>query len=326
MNAIVLAGGFGSRLRPLTDETPKPALKVAGRPTLDYVVSQLRFYGVSDVVFTLGYRAEQIRALCEGYADLRRRYTVERVPLGTAGAVKAAEKSLDDVFLVLSGDCLSNIDLGKMIAKHLASPYSVTISLTSVADPRRYGVATLDGDGVRGFVEKPSDCRYGRLVSTGVYAVDKSVLNEVESGVATDFARDLFPRLVERGEVGAFVHDGYWCDIGDKRSYYEANFFMADGGFYPFIRSATVPPVKRDGCLLGRNATVVGSAKNCVVGEGSVVASCAEIRDCVVGDGVIVRGVHYGEIIGNGFVEKCRLSERFARLPDGFLRPALDGV
>lgn len=322
MNSIILAGGFGTRLKPLTDSIPKPALKIANRPVLDYVTSQLRFYGIADAVFTLGYKPEIIREICENYDKITARFTVEDKPLGTAGAVKAAENMLDDVFLVMSGDAISDIDLGAMVAAHLNSDNLVTVALTTVPDPRRYGVARLDGDKITSFVEKPSDERFGRLVNAGVYVADKSVLNLIPGGTQYDFARDLFPRLVKTRKLGAFLHGGYWCDVGDKKSFYEANFYMSDGGFYPFVGSKTVPSVRRNGCLIGKNAIVTGSARYSIIGENAVVTSGAQIRDCVVLDGATVRGVHYGEIIGDGFVEKCRISERFPSLAENFYKEA----
>lgn len=322
MNSIILAGGFGTRLKPLTDSVPKPALKIANRPVLDYVVGQLAFYGIKNAVFTLGYKPEIIRDICLGYEGIAARFTVENKPLGTAGAVKAAEKLLDDVFLVMSGDAISDIDLGAMIAAHLSSDNAVTVALTTVADPRRYGVARLDGDKIAEFVEKPSDEGFGRLVNTGVYVADKSVLGLIPPDKQYDFARDLFPELVKKRKLGAFLHGGYWCDVGDKKSFYEANFYMADGGFFPFVGSKTVPSVRRNGCLIGKNAVVTGSAHYSIIGENSVISSGAAVRDCIVTDGVTVRGVHYGEIIGDGFVEKCRISERFPNLPENFYKEA----
>lgn len=322
MNSIILAGGFGTRLKPLTDNVPKPALKIANRPVLDYVASQLKFYGITDAVFTLGYKPEIIREICENYDGITARFTLEDKPLGTAGAVKAAESLLDDVFLVMSGDAISDIDLGAMIAAHLSSDNLVTVALTTVPDPRRYGVARLDGDKIASFVEKPADDRYGRLVNAGVYVADKSVLSLIPKEKQYDFARDLFPKLVGTRKLGAFLHGGYWCDVGDKKSFYEANFYMSDGGFFPFVGSKTVPSVRRNGCLIGKNAVVTGRARYSIIGEDAVITSGAEIRDCIVLDGVTVSGTHYGEIIGDGFVEKCRISERFPSLTENFYKEA----
>lgn len=306
MNAIVLAGGFGSRLRPLTDSVPKPMLKIANVPMLDYVVAWLVRYGFNDLVFTLGYLPEVVRDFVSGYKGINCRFKLETEPLGTAGAVKNADDCLDDVFVVASGDALSNIDLDKMLDFHFRGGADVTMACSAVQNPRLYGVVNAAEDGtINGFIEKPDTLEYGNLVNAGVYVMNKSVLEEVPRGVKFDFSRDLFPSLVAAGRIKAFVHRDYWCDIGDKLSYYKANFFMKDGGFYPSVPSFSseryASTLKSDS-LVSNSAVTVGGAFDSIIGEGARVASSAEIADCVVLDGALVTGRHKFCIIGADFV------------------------
>lgn len=309
MNAIVLAGGFGSRLMPLTKDTPKPMLKIANRPVLDYVVAQLYAYGLSDIVFTLGYLPEKIENFVVSYRGITPKFSVESVPLGTAGGVKKAEDMLDELFVAVSGDALSNIDLGQMTAEHLRSGADVTLAAVKVADPGRYGVVTLAGDGktVTGFTEKPGYGASGSLVNAGVYVISKRVLGYIPRGINFDFARDLFPQLVEARTLKAYRHDGYWCDIGDKASYYRANFFMREGGFYtpvPSFAEAEMSSVERGGNLLATGAVTVGGCRGSIVGKGARIVSGADVNECVILDGATVTGKHSRCIIGADFVEE----------------------
>ncbi len=307
MNAIVLAGGFGSRLRPLTDAVPKPMLKIANVPMLDYVVAWLAFYGFTDITFTLGYLPEIVKNFVSDYKGIKARFTLETDPLGTAGAVKNAEAYLDDIFVVASGDALCDINLAKMLKFHLDSGANVTMACATVKNPRLYGVVNADDDGtINGFIEKPQTSDYGNLVNAGVYIMNKSALALVPQGVKFDFSRDLFPSLVVTRKVKAFVHHGYWCDIGDKESYYRANYFMKDGGFYPSVPSFNGEryrsELSRDN-LVSKSAVTVGYAANSIIGENARIASGAAISDCVVLDDALVTCRRRFCIIGKDFVE-----------------------
>lgn len=316
MNAIVLAGGFGSRLKPLTDNCPKPMLPLANRPMLDYVVAQLYHYGITDVTFTLGYKAEQVYTFCSRYNQITAHFSTEEQPLGTAGGVKNASEFLDDVFIVISGDALNNVNLSEMIEKHLSSANDVTMTVTSVDNPSLYGVVNInETDKVISFVEKPATREYGNLVNTGIYVINKSVLSYVPSGVSFDFARNLFPTLLQTNKVGAYLHNGYWCDIGDKQSYFKANFYVRSGGFYPVLKNENILPSRENaGSLLGNNATTLGKVDDCIIGKNSHVASCARLKNCIVMENVTVTENYENAIIGTDFVEKVDFdlkAERF---------------
>lgn len=312
MNAIVLAGGFGTRLKPLTDTCPKPMLKIANVPMLDYVVAQLNYYGIDDMVFTLGYMPEKVRDYVSRYKGIRCRFSEEYMPLGTAGGVKLAEDMLDEVFFVVSGDALSDIDLTSMLEAHLNSGAEITMACTAVKNPRLYGVVRLDSQNtVTGFVEKPATEEFGNLVNAGVYVVNKSVLDYIPRNVSFDFSRNLFPELVSRRRLNAYLHNGYWCDIGDKESYFAANFFMLEGGFYPqvpsFSQDEFLSRVSGDS-LVSASAVTVGRFSSSVIGRGARIASSADISDCIVMDGALVTGTHFREIIGPDYVEKLNIT------------------
>lgn len=233
MNAIILAGGRGTRLAPLTDLTPKPLLEVAGRPILDYVVGQLIRYGFREIVFTAGYLAEQIERRANQYKDIKAVCIAEKEALGTAGAVKNAEKYLGDTFVVMSGDCISDIDLSAMLAAHKRKNADITIASAAVKDPTLYGVISAGSDGrIIDFHEKPKDASFGTTVNAGVYVVSKRALSGIERGVFYDFSKQLFPKLLPLGGLYEYRHYGYWSDLGDFAGYYAAGAKFAGGYFY----------------------------------------------------------------------------------------------
>ena len=224
MNAIILAGGRGSRLAPLTDTTPKPMLPLYNRPMLDYVMSQLYNFGITDVVCTVGYKREQIEARMRQYENIRYRIVKEEKPLGTGGAVKNCEKYLHEVFVVVSGDCLNDIDLDAMIKVHTESKKDVTIAVVNVEDATKFGVVKVDENAdICEFIEKPKTNDYGTLINAGVYVINKSVIQQMQEGVC-DFAKDVFPVLVQNRKIGAYFHNGFWTDIGAVGDYYQANY------------------------------------------------------------------------------------------------------
>ena len=297
MNAVILCGGFGKRLAPLTNDLPKPMLSVANRPMLDYAVSQLSYYGISDVTFTLAYMPTKITEWVNGYKELSRHFSVEESPLGTAGGVKNAMKYLDDVFVVASGDGLNNIDLAAMYSCHIKRGADVTMAITPSDTPWLYGVVEHSGGYVREFAEKPRDAIGKKWINTGVYIVNKYVLDYVPGGTFYDFSKDLFPLVLEKGAIGVYEHNGYWSDIGDFFSYYKANMDMVKGGFYPFAYNRFYEKDSElyggsDISLVSQSASVVGRISGCIIGRGSRVASGAVLNRCVVLDGTVVSGRH----------------------------------
>lgn len=313
MNAIVLAGGFGSRLKPLTDEIPKPMLKIANRPMLSYVVSQLAAHNIYDITFTLGYRPEMIRQYVDAFDKITPSYSIETEPLGTAGGVKKAADFLDDTFVVVSGDALSDIDISKMAEKHFKTGADITMAVTTVDNPTLYGVCRLDeNDMVTEFIEKPSDDRYGNLVNTGIYIINKRALSFVPENKMYDFSRDLFPQFINKG-LFAYVHDGYWSDIGDKDSYYKANFHLIDGGFYDELFNKYDDEnslMHLNGSLISKQAVTVGDYHNSVIDKGVTIQSGARLENCVVFNDVSVAGQYFNCIVGKDFVVEISKNEQ----------------
>lgn len=304
MNAVILAGGFGSRLRPLTDTTPKPMLPIANQPMIDFVISHLVSFGVHDIVFTLGYFPEKVTAWVDGYKSVVPHYVVEDVPLGTAGGVKAAFEYLDDNFIVVSGDALENVDYAAMTAAHVSSGRAVTMAVTHVSDARPFGLVEISGDLVTKLTEKPANLCEG-IVNCGVYIIRRSVLERIPPQTFYDFSRDFFPALISEGEVGAYFHDGYWSDIGSPSSYYEANFSMKNGGFYPRIynrfRTVSHKLGGEEFTLAAYSALVTGRCRDSIVCEGAAISSGGAVDRCLVMPGATVRGTHYSEIVGEDF-------------------------
>lgn len=227
MKAVVMAGGEGSRLRPLTITRPKPMVPVANKPVIAHILDLLKRHGITEVIVTVQYMAEIIQDyLGDGQnLGMRIHYSVEEVPLGTAGSVKNAQSYLDDTFLVISGDALTDFDLTALIHYHRSKQALATLTLYRVPNPLEYGVVIVDKDGrIRQFLEKPS---WGEVISdtvnTGIYILEPEVLDYFKPGQVFDFSKDLFPMLLERdAPLYGCVAEGYWCDIGSIQEYIRA--------------------------------------------------------------------------------------------------------
>lgn len=228
MQAVIMAGGRGSRLMPLTNNMPKPLVPIVDRPVMWYIIRLLREAGVTDITVTLGYRGDMIRrAFGDGSSmDVRLRYTEESVPLGTAGGVKLAAPYLTEDFVVVSGDAYTDFDLTVLADFHYARGGLVTIATYTVPDPTQFGVVETDADGlVRAFAEKPLHPA-GNQVNTGIYVCDRRLLSLIPEGFC-DFARDVFPRLI--GNMYAKPMAGFWSDIGTLPTYYRTNLQVVTG-------------------------------------------------------------------------------------------------
>jgi mannose-1-phosphate guanylyltransferase len=319
--AVILVGGEGTRLRPITSRVPKPAAPVMGRPFISYILENLARHGVERVVFSTGYLAAAIEAeIGDGSRyGLEARYAFEDTPLGTAGAIRNAEPELGPGgFLVFNGDILSDVDLSALVGFHRTSRGAATLLTTRVADPRRYGLVDLGPDGrVAAFLEKPGPDRLGPgLINAGVYVLEHEVLDMIPPARQFSIEREVFPDLAALGRLYAFVGTGYWRDIGTPQSYLEAHFDLLgnslvtgarrDGRPLSVSRGARiepgawiVPPAHvESGVVIGANArvgpwTVVG--RDSRVGPGArIVASVLQEgvdvgRDAVVERSVIVR-------------------------------------
>jgi mannose-1-phosphate guanylyltransferase len=323
VQALILAGGEGTRLRPLTSTVPKPVVPLVDRPFIAFMLDWLRRHGVDDVVLSCGHLAAGVRnVLGDGSAfGVRLRYVEEPRPLGTGGALKYAETLLDERFLMLNGDVLSDIDVRAQIARHEATNARATLTLTPVDDPSAYGLVRTAPDGqVTAFVEKPSPDQVDtRNISAGVYVLERSVLDMLEPGESASIERDVFPRLVGHG-LYAHVGEGYWRDIGTPAGYLEGtcdilegtvftdvaqrmgtSFLCVESGVESAGRIVPAALVER-GCRIAEGARVGGRAvlehsvtigakspvEQAVVMRGAEIGSNCTLRGCVVGGGVRV--------------------------------------
>jgi mannose-1-phosphate guanylyltransferase / phosphomannomutase len=234
VKAVVMAGGEGTRLRPLTSNQPKPMVPIVGKPCMEHIVELLRRHGFEEIVVTLAFMPQTIRSYFgtgEGQA-LQISYSVEETPAGTAGSVKLAEEALDEPFLVISGDALCDIDLGALVRFHREREALVTIALKSVDNPLEFGIVVTDEDGrIERFLEKPSWAQvFTDTINTGIYVVEPEVLRHIPTDRPYDFSKELFPLLLEKGRpLYGWVAEGYWQDIGNLDQYRQANFDALDG-------------------------------------------------------------------------------------------------
>jgi NDP-sugar pyrophosphorylase family protein len=228
MRAVILAGGEGTRLRPLTLTLPKPVVPVVDRPFLRHQLDLLSSVGVEEVVFSLAYRPEKVEQLFGDGRGLgkRIRYAVEQTPLGTGGAVKNAEPFLDGTTIVFNGDVLTDVDLPAVVAAHRRAGARATLVLAPVPNPAAYGLVEADAEGrVQRFVEKPDPSQITTdTINAGIYVLETSTLDLMPGGVKHSIERAFFPTLLERGDrVQAHVHRGYWIDIGTPAKYLQVH-------------------------------------------------------------------------------------------------------
>lgn len=290
--AVILAGGQGTRLRPLTLARAKPVVPLLNRPFLAYQLALLGRHGVTDVLLSCQYRVEDIKkALGEETLGVRLRYVVEAEPLGTGGGVRNAADLASGLVFVLNGDVLTDADLGAMLAFHEARRARVTIYLTRVSDPRQYGLVETAADGrIERFREKPGP---GEPITTdtvnaGIYLIDAELLRRMPAGRAVSIEREFFPALIEDGvPCYGWSAPAYWRDIGNAAAYREAQMDLLDGR----VRTSLSPAgTLRDGVWLADGE--VGAARlrgPSVVGSGVRLAADAEIGPrAVLGPGTVV--------------------------------------
>jgi mannose-1-phosphate guanylyltransferase / phosphomannomutase len=234
MKAVVMAGGEGSRLRPLTVTRPKPMVPIVGRPVMEHILNLLKTHGITDVVVTVQYMASAIE---DYFGDgnqlgMHISYSREEVPLGTAGSVKNAEAMLDEPFLVISGDALTDFNLSEIIKYHQDHKALATLTLAHVANPLEYGVIITNDDGhISQFLEKPSWGEvFSDTINTGIYVLDPIVFSYFERDKVFDFSQELFPMMLEKGDpLYGYVADGYWCDVGNLAEYMRAGADVLQG-------------------------------------------------------------------------------------------------
>jgi mannose-1-phosphate guanylyltransferase / phosphomannomutase len=319
-----MAGGEGTRLRPMTANQPKPLLPVANRPIMEHVLRLLKRHGFDETIVTVQFLAALVRNYFGDGEDfgMSLQYATEESPLGTAGSVKNAEDALrDEPFVVISGDALTDIDLSEMVRFHKQNGALVTVGLTRVPDPLEFGIVIADEDGrIQRFLEKPTWGQvFSDTVNTGIYVMEPEVLAEVPGKESVDWSSDVFPRLLERGaELFGYVSGGYWEDVGTHESYLKAQADVLSGRVEADIEGFEVSPgvwvaegaeVDPEALLTGplcigdyakveagaqlREYTVVGS--NVVIKEGAFLHRAVVHNNVYVGQGATLRGCVIGK-------------------------------
>jgi mannose-1-phosphate guanylyltransferase len=321
MKAVILVGGEGTRLRPLTLTTPKPVVPVVDRPFLRHQLDLLSTVGVTEVVFSVAYRPERVQEVFgDGRALGKRiRYAVEETPLGTGGAVKNAEAHLDQTTIVFNGDVLTDVDLPAVVRRHREARASATLVLAPVPNPAAYGLVEFDEAGrIRRFLEKPDPAQITTdTINAGIYVLEKETLSLMPAAVNHSIERGFFPALLARGDyVAAYVHRGYWIDIGTPEKYLQVHRDILRGRFRVALRARAVsggwvegPDEIEDGAVLegpfyvgagcrlaagarvGPDVTLVGDVR---IGEGATVRDSVVWAGVEIGAGARVEGALLG--------------------------------
>src|SRR5262245_28837468 len=317
MKGLILAGGKGTRLRPLTINTPKPVVPVANSPFLLYQIDLMRGGNISEIILSLSYQPRKIEDLLKDGSDygVWIRYAVEGTPLGTGGAFKNAEEHIDSSTVVFNGDVLTDIDLSTVVAHHRERRAVATLVLTPVENPSAYGLVETSPDGwIQRFIEKPGpDEITCNTINAGIYVLEPSVLKYMPKGEPYSFERGLFPTLLENKEpVLAFLFDKYWIDIGTPQKYLEVHQDILSRKFV----SARVGKNALDRALLPGGAVVDANSivdqdvtiregvriENSVIGKNCKIDAGAHIVDSVLwsGNTVDAEARIHGSLVGKG--------------------------
>jgi mannose-1-phosphate guanylyltransferase len=305
VQALILAGGEGTRLRPLTYTTPKPVMPLAGRPFLSFMLDWARSHGVDEVILSCGFLSDGVkRVLGDIYDGMRLRYVVEDEPLGTAGPVRLAldEGVLAERLIVLNGDVLTDVDLSAEVAQHVDTGARATLALYPVDDTASYGVVPTDDEGrVEAFLEKSEGEAPTNRINAGSYVIERDVIESIPAGRPVSFEREVFPALVGDGLYG-YTAEGYWIDIGTPDRYLEATWDLLAGRV-----ESKLPPRDETGSLVDESCLISGAhigpqsvlGAHCSVGSDSriersvlhervTVGADAAVRECVLAEGVRV--------------------------------------
>ena len=360
MRAVVMAGGEGTRLRPLTSNQPKPMVSLCGKPCMEYIVELLKRHGIDETVVTLMFLPKVIRDYFGDGSSLgvSMNYSVEQAPAGTAGSVKLAEDHLrDDTFIVISGDALTDFDLSEIVAFHKRRGAMVTIALKRVENPLDFGVVVVDEEGrIERFLEKPTWGQvFSDTVNTGIYVLEPEVFDHIPADTQYDFSQDLFPKLFEMGApLFGYVAEGYWQDIGSLPQYLAANrdlldgkveaeipgielhdrIFLGDGINLDSLENMSGPAfignyAKIDATasigrysVLGSNVVVKGHAetRNSVIGANTYIGASAKVYGTIVGKNCDVKA---GATFSEGVAigDECVIGEQAYIAPDVKIYP-----
>jgi NDP-sugar pyrophosphorylase family protein len=338
MKAIILAGGFATRLRPISYVIPKLLFPVAGKPMIYWTLDLLRRSRVDEVILGVNYLAEELRkSVGDDYRGIRIKYSLERLPLGTAGPIKLASQmtQLTETFIVMNGDIITNINFHEMLRCHKFPSAEITDALHEVEDPAQFGVVELDkASRIIRFVEKPDKKDApSHLINAGIYLIEPSVLKQIPSGRKVSLEREIFPGLAERGKLRGFELSDYWFDIGNLSDYRKANFVLAKKitGMSVRLGAGSVaknfkvmPPI-----LIGKHTTVghetrlgpnVILGKNVLVGKRVMMSNSIIFDDVQIGDGSVVTGaiIASNSTVGKGVrIERGTIISSNVSISDG---------
>ncbi|UCC80103.1 MAG: NTP transferase domain-containing protein [Candidatus Zixiibacteriota bacterium] len=306
MKAVIMAGGFGTRLRPLTANLPKPMVPLVGRPVMEHIVILLKKHGITDILAILYFQSEQIRLYFGNGKKwgVKFDYVTAEADFGTAGSVKNAENFLDDRFIIISGDVVTDFDISQAIEFHEGKKADATMVLTPVEDPVSYGIVITSKSGkITRFLEKPSWGKvFSDTVNTGIYILEPGVLKMIPPKTEFDFSKNLFPLMLsKKRKLYGYVASGYWKDIGNIEEYFQAHQDVLEG-----IVSLGIPGKKTklngNTLYLGNNSMISHSANfsgNVVIGDNVRIGPRAKIYNSVVGsNSVIGRDVNINRIVG----------------------------
>ncbi len=332
LKAVVMAGGKGTRLRPITYSIPKPLVPIAGKPCIGYVLDSYNEAGIKDAIITAGYKFE---ALINGVIKFKNRdqnilFSVEREPVGTAGSIKMVSKFIDDTFIVGSGDTLIDFNIGKLVDFHRKNKSKITIALTNVEDPSQLGIVELKDNVITRFLEKPTpEQTFSNLVNAGLYVVEPEILDYIPEGEPYDFAKQLFPKLIENGiKIHGYIGEGTWLDTGRPNDMIRANQLMTEKYGYNYAENSVSGKLIINSSLRQFQGTTlkgpsfIGEKVTAAAGssiESSAIYDCVQIgknvtiKDSILMDGVKVSdGAHIDKsVIMGGTVigEKCEIHE-----------------
>jgi mannose-1-phosphate guanylyltransferase / phosphomannomutase len=312
MKAVIMAGGEGTRLRPLTSNQPKPMLPMANIPMMEHVVNLLRQHGFEDIVVTVAFMANAIRTYFGDGSEfgVRMVYATESTPLGTAGSVRNARDELDERFLVLSGDVLTDIDLAQVVDFHDARGGLATLALKAVENPLEFGIVITRDDGsIERFLEKPTWGQvFSDTINTGIYVLEPEIFDFIPEGLPVDFSGDSFPEALAAGKpLFGYIADGYWEDVGTLEAYLKAHQDILDQRVQVDIRGFELRPrvwlgkgAEIDPSVVIDGPAVIGD--NCVIGPGARIGEyCTLGRNVRVGDNAVLQRsvVHDNAYLGS---------------------------
>lgn len=313
MKAVILAGGKGTRLRPVTCELPKPMVPVLNIPLMEHLILLLKKHGIRDIGVTLMYLPQKIKSYFGDGSKwgVRLQYFIEDNPRGTAGSLLHAASFLNEPFIVLSGDCITDINLTEAIGFHRQQRALATIVLTRSDNPLDFGIVMTDNAGrIVSFLEKPALCEvFSDIVNTGIYVLEPDVLNYIEPGHPFDFSRELFPKLLESGlRLSGYTTDRYWSDVGSVENYLNAHkdIFDKKTDLFPLIKGGVLRVITGRSTVIEPTALVHGPCvigNNCYIGHRTVIDSYSVIGDnCIIEDhSYIKKSILYNSItVGSG--------------------------